>query len=235
MNNNIEEKEKITHIGQLIAKYRKNKKISQTELSKRTGISQSYIGDLESLRSRNAFPSLDKIILMGEILTDSQEEKENFILKSLSLWLPINIVDKINKCTDMEGKTVVKIKGFIKNDESNFYKTATDEVVINNKENLKNIFGIKIEDKSLEPEILENSLVIINPEENNWDLIKNKIAMVSYRDKLYIRQVNLYNNGTLIQLKAINSSYEDIMFSSEEIGNFKIYGKVIKAITEKNF
>ena len=221
MNNSIEEKEKITHIGQLIAKYRKNKKISQTELSKRTGISQSYIGDLESLRSKNAFPSLDKIILMGEILTDTQEEKENFILKSLSLWLPINIVDKINKCTGMEGKTVVKIKGFIKNDESNFYEMPVDEVVINN--------------KSLEPEILENSLVIINPEENNWDLIKNKIAMVSYRDKLYIRQVNLYNNGTLIQLKAINSSYEDIMFSSEEIGNFKIYGKVIKAITEKIF
>ena len=144
MNNSIEEKEKITHIGQLIAKYRKNKKISQTELSKRTGISQSYIGDLESLRSKNAFPSLDKIILMGEILTDTQEEKENFILKSLSLWLPINIVDKINKCTGMEGKTVVKIKGFIKNDESNFYEMPVDEVVINNKENLKNIFGMKI-------------------------------------------------------------------------------------------
>lgn len=235
MNNNIEEKEKITHIGQLIAKYRKNKKISQTELSKRTGISQSYIGDLESLRSRNAFPSLDKIILMGEILTDSQEEKENFILKSLSLWLPINIVEKINKCTGMEGKIVVKIKGFIKDDESSFYDTVSDETVINNKENLKKLFGIRIEDKSLEPEILKDSIAVINPEENNWDLIKNKIAMVSYRDKLYIRQVNLYNNGTLIQLKAINSSYEDIMFSSEEIGNFKIYGRVIKTLYEKTF
>ena len=235
MNNNIEEKEKITHIGQLIAKYRKNKKISQTELSKRTGISQSYIGDLESLRSRNAFPSLDKVILLADVLTDTKEEKENFILKSLSLWLPINIVEKINKCTGMEGKIVVKIKGFIKDDESSFYDTVSDETVINNKENLKKLFGIRIEDKSLEPEILKDSIAVINPEENNWDLIKNKIAMVSYKDKLYIRQVNLYNNGTLIQLKAINSNYEDIMFSSEEIGNFKIYGRVIKTLYEKTF
>lgn len=226
MINSMEKKEKITHIGQLIAKYRKNKKISQTELSKRTGISQSYIGDLESLRSRNAFPSLDKVILLADVLTDTQEEKENFILKSLSLWLPINIVEKINKCTGMEGKIVVKIKGFIKDDESSFYDTVSDETVINNKENLKKLFGIRIEDKSLEPEILKDSIAVINPEENNWDLIKNKIAMVSYKDKLYIRQVNLYNNGTLIQLKAINSNYEDIMFSSEEIGNFKIYGRV---------
>lgn len=235
MINSMEKKEKITHIGQLIAKYRKNKKISQTELSKRTGISQSYIGDLESLRSRNAFPSLDKVILLADVLTDTQEEKENFILKSLSLWLPINIVEKINKCTGMEGKIVVKIKGFIKDDESSFYDTVSDETVINNKENLKKLFGIRIEDKSLEPEILKDSIAVINPEENNWDLIKNKIAMVSYKDKLYIRQVNLYNNGTLIQLKAINSNYEDIMFSSEEIGNFKIYGRVIKTLYEKTF
>ena len=235
MINSMEKKEKITHIGQLIAKYRKNKKISQTELSKRTGIRQSYIGDLESLRSRNAFPSLDKVILLADVLTDTQEEKENFILKSLSLWLPINIVEKINKCTGMEGKIVVKIKGFIKDDESSFYDTVSDETVINNKENLKKLFGIRIEDKSLEPEILKDSIAVINPEENNWDLIKNKIAMVSYKDKLYIRQVNLYNNGTLIQLKAINSNYEDIMFSSEEIGNFKIYGRVIKTLYEKTF
>ena len=235
MINSMEKKEKITHIGQLIAKYRKNKKISQTELSKRTGISQSYIGDLESLRSRNAFPSLDKVILLADVLTDTKEEKENFILKSLSLWLPINIVEKINKCTGMEGKIVVKIKGFIKDDESSFYDTVSDETVINNKENLKKLFGIRIEDKSLEPEILKDSIAVINPEENNWDLIKNKIAMVSYKDKLYIRQVNLYNNGTLIQLKAINSNYEDIMFSSEEIGNFKIYGRVIKTLYEKTF
>lgn len=232
---NVNNEEKITNIGQLISKYRKRKRISQTELSKQTGISQSYIGDLESLRFENAFPNLDKIVMLSEILTDTQDEKENFILKALSLKLPIDISKKINNSIILENKEIIKIKGFIRDEESNFYENPNEEIVINGKKDLKNIFGMKIEDKSLEPEIMQNSIVIINLAENNWDLVKNKIAMVSYKENIYIRQINLYNNGTLIQLKAINPNYSDIMFSSEEIGDFKIYGRVIKSIYEKNF
>ena len=227
---------KYKHVGEIVKDYRISKKISQKELSEKSGVSRGYICDLETERKKSAFPSVETLISLAQVLTDTEEEKENFILKMLSLKLPETILKKIDKVTMFENAREIKITGSISSENKmiDLLKT-TDTTIVKNINLGENVFGIRVSDNSLEPVIDENSIVIIDKDIKDWDRIKEKIVLVSYKDKMYIRRVFLYNNGTIILLKSLNPNMEEIIIPSEDIENFKIYGKVIKAITEKIF
>lgn len=222
------------NIGELIQEYRKNKNMSQTELAKRTGISQGYLGDLENNR-KDGFPTFEKLQLLAKELTNTKEEEENFIIHALSFKLHIGALAKLKepneKKTDeipIKGE-VLEDKAHLEEKEINFIRVSTD------KKTGKRIFALEVKDDSLALEIEKNSKIIIDPDLNDWDNINNKIALIKYKNEYYIKRVNLLNGGTFILLKSLNKNYSDIIIPSTEIEDFKCCGKVIKAIIEKNF
>ena len=222
------------NIGELIQEYRKNKNMSQTELAKRTGISQGYLGDLENNR-KDGFPTFEKLQLLAKELTNTKEEEENFIIHALSFKLHIGALTKLKepneKKTDeiaIKGE-VLEDKAHLEEKEINFIRVSTD------KKTGKRIFALVVKDDSLALEIEKNSKIIIDPDLNDWDNINNKIALIKYKNEYYIKRVNLLNGGTFILLKSLNKNYSDIIIPSTEIEDFKCCGKVIKAIIEKNF
>lgn len=231
----FENKKEYKHAGDVVKDYRILKKISQKELSEKSGVSRGYICDLETKRKDNAFPSSKTIEALAKVLTETEKEREDFISKILSLEYPWILSQKID-LPKSENIREIKIVGElnVENKMLNF-KEVLDTLIEKSSEERKNIFGIKISDCSLEPIIEKNSIILIDQDIKDWDRIKEKIALVSYKGKMYIRKVFLYNNGTIIFLKSLNPNIEEIIIPSEDIGNFKIYGKVIKSITEKIF
>ncbi len=120
------------NIGELIQEYRKNKNMSQTELAKRTGISQGYLGDLENNR-KDGFPTFEKLQLLAKELTNTKEEEENFIIHALSFKLHIGALTKLKepneKKTDeiaIKGE-VLEDKAHLEEKEINFIRVSTDK------------------------------------------------------------------------------------------------------------
>lgn len=227
-------------IGELISSYRKNKKITRIELAKMTGISQGYLGDLENDRN-GVFPTFEKLNILASALTSSQEESNDFILKALSFKLPLTLIEKIERRENILTKEndfkEVKILGYVSagrgymNIEADIkkIKIQTDEKMG------KDVFAMEVNGDSMEPEISDGATIIVDPDLCSWEEINNKIAVVSYKDECYVKRVSLHNNGSLILLKSLNKNYQDIIIPVTEINEFKCCGKVVKAISEKNF
>lgn len=224
------------NFSELIKAYRKKVGITQTELANLSGISQSYIGDLEG-ESKKAFPTIEKLKTLSDVLTTTPEEKELFLLEALSLKLPINVIDKKTLIEAEDNMREVKIIGYVSAGKG--YMNHETEIktirVAVDKETGKNIFAMEVRGDSMEPEIAEGSTIIVDPDITDWDRINNKIAVVSYEDNCYVKKIILHNKGTLIQLKSINKNYDDMIIPSERIEFFRCCGKVIKAINEKIF
>lgn len=226
------------NFSQLIKNYRKKLGVTQSELANLSGISQSYIGDLEG-ESKNVFPTIEKLKALSEVLTKTPEEKELFLLEALSFKLPINIFDKktLVQTAEDDNMREIKIKGYVSAGKGYLnHETEIKTIRVSvDKCTGKNIFAMEVRGDSMEPEIAEGSTIIVDPDITDWDRINNKIAVVTYEDSCYVKKIVLHNNGTLIQLQSINKNYEDMIIPSERIEFFHCCGKVIKAINEKIF
>lgn len=108
-----------------------------------------------------------------------------------------------------------------------FNKSAIEEIIgteYTDRYNYENCFWLRVEGKSMEPEIHEGDYVLIDTElnVNNGDIVAARIDDDDGTIKRY-----LYENGVL-SLIPINTEYNPMLFPSDEECRVRIVGKVVE-------
>ena len=97
----------------------------------------------------------------------------------------------------------------------------------------KGSFIIDIKSDSMTPEINPGDWVIVDPEEK--DVIENKIYLVTYEDKTFIAQIAKPTDEMVILKNFNNTKYPDQYIINENIKKLKIEGRIVKAVTEREY
>ena len=186
-------------IGDMIAKIRKEKGMSKTELAKRTDINIGHLTHIEKGERNPSHKALKNICkaldvpyqqLMYTYDKQINENQENYHVIEHISYNRVLAVDSIN--------------GFIEC-PSNVPSSA---------------IAIKIQDESMQPTFEKNSFVFV---EFNSPLDNKDIGLFSLNDKILIRR--FFVKKGKITLKADDKDIEDILITDAD--NFYIIGKVL--------
>ena len=191
-------------IGDMIAKARKEKGMTKTELSKLTDINIGHLTHIEKGERNPSHKALRNICkaldipyqqLMYTYDKTINEQQESYdVVKHIS-YNKLLAVDSIN--------------GFI-DCPSNVPSSA---------------IALKITDDSMEPSFKKDSYVFV---EFNTPLNSKDYGLFSVNDKIFIRRFQTRKGK--ITLKAENSSYSDIEISNDD--TFYIIGKILDLKTK---
>ncbi len=191
-------------IGDMIAKARKEKGMTKTELSKLTDINIGHLTHIEKGERNPSHKALRNICkaldipyqqLMYTYDKTINEQQESYdVVKHIS-YNKLLAVDSIN--------------GFI-DCPSNVPSSA---------------IALKITDDSMEPTFKKDSYVFV---EFNTPLNSKDYGLFSVNDKIFIRRFQTRKGK--ITLKAENSSYSDIEISNDD--TFYIIGKILDLKTK---
>ena len=88
----------------------------------------------------------------------------------------------------------------------------------------KDCFVVKVVGDSMEPEILEDSDLIIDPNKNGIDENINKIVVANVNGEVYVKVLRKINNR--IFLESINKKYADIEIMDED--EIRLIGKAVE-------
>ncbi len=186
-------------IGDMIAKIRKEKGISKTELARRTDINIGHLTHIEKGERNPSHKALKNICkaldvpyqqLMYTYDKQISGSQENYHLIEHISYNRVLAVDSIN--------------GFIEC-PSNVPSSA---------------IAVKIQDESMQPAFAKDSFVFV---EFNSPLDNKDVGLFSLNDKILIRRF-FFKKGK-ITLKAENPNVEDILVTDAD--NFYIIGKVL--------
>lgn len=230
-------------IGEILKKYRELKGLNKKEAGDLVGISDSFWSRIESEKREISPKLLEKIINKFEISeNDSEKIKELQALKEVpeiiknkleEKGIDINNLDKMDEYCE---KILLPCRGEASAGFGRINCGEPTEYIEVSKYNFsKKSFVVKVLGDSMEPEIKDGSIIIVDPNQCDWDYINNKIAVVRYKDEIYVKRLRLRNNGRVILLESINPAYETITILSEDIEYFKCYGKVVGVEYKKYF
>ncbi len=220
-------------LGEKLRELRKEKKLSLRKLSEITGISHTYIADIEKGVLSGRHDTLDKLI---DALEESEEKRKK--LYRLRDWESTpesirkefeylkhanNNIPTINMDGDFRVEnaeiSVPIYNSVIRDGHTTLYKGlieyghhyGTLDAYFNDDgsytidEHNHNFIGLKMKDKSMEPRIPEGSTVYIEQNRNPKD---QEIGFFYIDSQFLIRKIVTYGEVTL--LKAFNNEFEDI-------------------------
>lgn len=230
-------------IGDILKKYRELKGLNKKEAGELVGISDSFWSRIENGKREISEKLLEKIIDKFEIsIADSEKIKEIQALNEVPEIIRMKLSEKgidiknLDKITGYNEKVLLPCRGEA---SAGFGRINCDEpeeyIEVYKHSFSKKAFVVKVLGDSMEPEIKDGSIIIVDPNQCEWDYINNKIAVVRYKDEAYVKRVRLRNNGRVILLESINPAYETITILSEDIEYFKCYGKVVGVEYRKYF
>lgn len=192
-------------IGDIIAKVRKDKQISKTDLSKETNINVGHLTHIEKGERNPSHKALRTLCLAMDIpfqplmytfdkeLTQEQKDYNAFNhIKYDSIPIISNIVG-FTKCT---------------------------------KEMAEATFALKINDEDMSPKIKMGSMVYV---EMNTPLNNKDIGVFEYNGKLLIRKFIIRRKD--IVLRAEKDDIEDIILTKDD--EFYIIGKILGNVVNK--
>ncbi len=239
-------------LGEKLRELRKENKLSLRKLSEITGISHTFIADIEKGVLNGRHDTLNKLI---DALEKNEEERKKLyrlrdwestpesIRKEFEYLQHSNInhpiVDmhedvRINNCEiDVPIYDSVKKEGVITVfgnpvEYGRHYGTLKgyydEDGILSIDEHDHPFFGLKVSDKSMEPKIPEGSTIIIERLGKPKD---QEVGFFFINGEFLIRKIVTY--GEISLLKAFNSNYEDIEIN--KYNDFEVIGKVISAIT----
>ena len=202
-------------------------KIKGLEFSKRTGISPSMISDI---RKGRRVPSWEKLNIIVKALEIPEKEKN----KLIELWKKeqdsnYEINEDKNKKQVNESKEFLELyvvgkasagRGYLNFDSKDeVYNFIPSEGL-----KYKDCFVVKVVGDSMEPEILEDSDLIIDPNKNGIDENINKIVVANVNGEVYVKVLRKINNK--IFLESINKKYADIEIMDED--EIRLIGKAVE-------
>lgn len=189
---------------------------TQEELGEKLGLQKSAIAKYENGRVENIKRSI--IANMAKVLDCSpaylmgwDEDEENISYnKDSSSAITINVLGRV-----AAGIPIEAVEEIIDTEEISQKMASTGE-----------FFGLQIHGDSMEPRMCEGDVVIVRKQDDaeSGDIV---IALVNGNDATCKRLMK-YTGG--ISLIALNSKYEPLMFSNDDIQKkpVRILGKVIE-------
>lgn len=209
------------YIGEIIKNYRTKNQLSQRAFASRTSLSPSYINTLEKIYN----PKTGKPY---SVTTDVALELSKAM--SISIEDLLNMLDKtqefiVNNETKIDnfGNTVISIPilgtvkaGYDYLAQENWIGTIDVETSLVG--NGKDYFALKVKGDSMSPVLIENDIVIIRKQDDfeNGDIV---VAIVN-GDEATIKRGKKSETGILLQ--PLNTTYEPLIFTNEEIKNIPV-------------
>ncbi|MDD3149545.1 MAG: XRE family transcriptional regulator [Candidatus Gastranaerophilales bacterium] len=188
----------MTKIGEKIKEKRIAKGLSQQALADAIGVTSQYISQVEKGKSSISDESIFKL--------------EQFFNESIT---------EQNKCANIPFLVASAGGGYYVDSETT-YPMSTNEI-LQLGVNINDLLMIKIKGTSMTPTINDGDTLIISkifePVENG------SIFIVSYEDKIFCKRI--LTGLKYIILKSDNPEYPPEKIEGDEIGKFKIIGKVI--------
>lgn len=188
--------------------------LKQTDLVEKTGISK---GALSSYISGRYEPKQNNIYLISKALSVSEawlmgadvpmETQKNI---NYHKGITINVLGRV-----AAGIPIEAVENIIDTEEISEEMARTGE-----------FFGLQIHGDSMEPRMWEGDVVIVR-QQNDAETGDIVIALINGNDAT-CKRLTKYSGG--IALTSLNSKYDPIMFSNEEIISkpVKIIGKVVE-------
>lgn len=224
----------------ILEKIRIEKGFNKKEMSEVLGISDSFYSRIETGKKPISKKLLEKIITSFNLTDEEIKElkQQQFLIRTPD-FLSGELVElsKVKRLEEIQKKKIILKKIGIASagtGKMNFCDVG-ETVEVDDQNFNSRVFAMEVEGDSMEPEILEGSIIIIDPDRKEWEDINGKIALVGYYDEIFVKRVNLNNNGRIILLESINPKYSPITILSEDIENFKCYGKVIAVEYKKYY
>ncbi|MGL5122735.1 MAG: XRE family transcriptional regulator [Fusobacteriaceae bacterium] len=89
----------------------------------------------------------------------------------------------------------------------------------------KDCYLIEVDGNSMTPVLEDGAYVVVDPTQTEYS--KNKIFVVLFEDKTYIKKIEIIEEAKILIMRSINPDYEDIYVTEAEINFVKIMGKAI--------
>lgn len=195
-------------MGERIKERRLALHYTQEELAQKLGLQKSAIAKYENGRVENIKRSI--IALMSDVLECSPSYLMGLDDTKGCHGVKINVLGRV-----AAGIPIHAVEDIIDTEEISEDMAKTGD-----------FFGLKIKGDSMEPRICDGDVVIVRqqPDADSGDIV---IALVN-GDDATCKRLTKYAGG--IGLVSLNSKYEPMMFSEDEVNNkpVKIIGKVIE-------
>ncbi len=198
-------------------------KIKGSNFSKLTGISASMISDI---RHGRRIPSWEKLNIIIKFLNILDFEKNNLI----ELWKKeqdSNYIEEKEITTEDNNIITLNVLGKASAGRGYMNFNARNEnksFIPSNNLKYDDCFIVKVDGDSMEPEILENSDLIIDPHSKDIQEYINKIVVAMVNGETYVKTLKKLNNKLF--LESINKNYSDIEIKKSD--EFFIVGKAIE-------
>ncbi len=230
--------------GQRLKVLRKAMGLSQIELGEALRINASAISQMETNRIN---PSLDTLMLLSKtfkvnlhwLLTGKGQMFEEAV--STTMYKTNNRLEQLKKLLTEELNSITKAKQeYVQGDVIDLkvkgeiaaglpvesFDDEIDVVTVRRsmiKGSIDDFVCLRVNGKSMEPEIRHNDLILIR-QSTEWDKLAGKICAVRIDGSITLKKLTLDPVNQLIVLIALNNEYQPIIVRPEEHQDINLIG-----------
>ncbi len=215
------------NFGDLLREKRLEKGLSLRQLTIKTGISHSYISEIE----KNRFFKRETIEKLIDAL-DLNENEKNIILKKLDYSnTPPEVLKELKKLkqgnakiiSEGEEEIMIPVYGDISAGNGKIiYGDIVDYYPVSpNTRNIDELIAVRVAGDSMESKIPDGSQVLIRRE---VEVLSGNVGAFCIGEECFVKQLKVYG-GTPV-LRSFNQNYEDIEISDDD--EFCTIGKVVE-------
>ncbi|WP_289102030.1 LexA family transcriptional regulator [uncultured Fusobacterium sp.] len=226
----MNEKE-MNNVVKFLREERDKRKISQGQLSYKSGISVSIISKIEQgLRN----PTVNTVLSMGKALgidTILLLEKMNVVTKNeIDLHVQEKVAEKLRENLEYiqeqnEDTKIIPIYNSASAGVGRIAESIPDDYLSLPMKYIENTVGIKINGDSMYPTITDGAIVILK---KDTEVYNGEIGVFLLNDEAYVKRIT--RKDDFIFLYSDNMIYQPIVITEKD--NFIICGKVIKTINK---
>lgn len=208
-------------LGEIIKHYRSDHSLSMDAFSERSGISKAYI----SLLEKNKHPKTGKEI--SPSIQSIRQAAQGMNMDFDDLFALLDGKVEVNQAKPLQGRKIPVLGRVAAGIPINAITEIIDtEEIPEDLAKTGDFFALQIKGDSMEPRIYDGDVVIVRQQEDadSGDIV---IAMVNGYDATCKRLVKY---ATSLALVSLNSKYEPMMFTEEEVATkpVRIIGKVVE-------
>ncbi|WP_101773918.1 LexA family protein [Peptostreptococcus faecalis] len=206
------------------------KGITQSELSKKTGIRASSISDYYNGKY---VPKQDKITLLANALNVSPS------------WLACTVNDENHKNTDKTNKVfpstsapvlpITAAAGSPWDYESGteFDEIEIPDVLLGKYAGKKTIGVAKVNGESMNRDIPNGSWIIVDRAKNELNMLKNRdIVLVRDSAGYTVKRIIISHNEVILKPNSTFDEFRDIVINEVNKHDYRLVGKVVKALID---
>ncbi|MFC1485660.1 XRE family transcriptional regulator [Candidatus Latescibacterota bacterium] len=185
-----------------IREFRKKAKMTQGELAHKANINQAFLSDIERGKSNPSIQTLKNIAVALNIsISQLLDGPDTMTIPGLGEVHRYDSGDVI----PLLGKIPA---GSWRDWEDSYPAGFAEEYVPRYDLKGKHIFAIRVDGDSMEPELSNGDILVVDPEKAFQPRKGGRIGVVKCDDGYQIRRVHIINSGNSYLLEPMNKAYE---------------------------